>query len=117
MAENGRRKGDMVLILALASGNTVRSAARQAGIGERTAARRMADAAFRQRVQETRAALVERALGKLARGSARAVETLRKLLKSDSDTVKLGAARTILELGSKLRESVELEKRIIDLET
>ena len=43
MAENGRRKGDDALVLALAGGQTIRGAARAAGIGERTATRRVAD--------------------------------------------------------------------------
>jgi HEAT repeat protein len=116
MAENDRRKGESVLLLALAAGTTTREAARQAGIGERTATRRLADPGFRQRVQDTRAALVERTLGKLARGSTKAADTLRRLLKSESDSVKLGAARALLEIGSKLRESVELENRIAELE-
>ena len=54
MAENGRRKGDDALLLALASGQTVRAA----GIGERTATRRVADPDFRRRVGELRAEMV-----------------------------------------------------------
>jgi hypothetical protein len=60
MADFGRRKDD-ALLLTLASGRSVRAAARAAGIGERTATRRMADRAFRRRVSELRADMVERA--------------------------------------------------------
>lgn len=116
MAENGRRKGEIQLLLALAAGRTVREAAALAGIGERTATRRMADRAFRRRVTELRADMVQRALGQLADASTVAVRTLRKLLKAEADTVKLGAARCILELGNKLRESVDLEQRLAALE-
>jgi hypothetical protein len=91
MAEIGRRKGDNALLLALASGQTVRDAARLAGIGERTATRRMADPGFRRRVNELRGEMVGRALGKLADAATEAVDTLRKLLKAKADTVKLGA--------------------------
>jgi hypothetical protein len=52
----------------------------------------------------------------MADGMAAAAKTLRKLLKADADTVKLGAARSILELGNKLREAVELEQRLAALE-
>jgi hypothetical protein len=38
------------------------------------------------------------------------------LLRAKSRSVRLGAARAILELGTKLRESVELEQRIAALE-
>jgi hypothetical protein len=116
MAENGRRKGDAVLLLALAGGQTVRDAARAAGIGERTASRRLVDPDFRQRVGELRADMVQQALGKMADGMAEAADTLRQLLHAKSESVRLGAARSLLELGVKLRESVELETRIAALE-
>jgi hypothetical protein len=117
MAENGKEaRADALLLTALAAGATVRDAARRAGVSERTAHRRLADPAFRQRVTEARAGMVERALGQLADGSSEAVGTLRKLLKAKADPVKLSAARTILEMGNKLRESVELTQGIAALE-
>jgi hypothetical protein len=109
MAENGRRKGDAALVLALAGGHTVRDAARLAGVGERTATRRVADAAFRQRVAALRAEMVALAAGQLADGMAEAAATLRRLLTAESEPVRLAAARSILEIGNKLREAVELE--------
>jgi hypothetical protein len=65
MAGNGRRKGDDALVLALASGQTVRDAACAAGVGERTATRRWADPDFRRRVARRRAELAARAAGRL----------------------------------------------------
>jgi hypothetical protein len=41
---------------------------------------------------------------------------LRTLLDSKSDTVRLSAARTILEIAPKLHETVEMERRIAVLE-
>lgn len=117
MADNGhRKKGDAALLLALASGQTVRDAAQAAGIGERTATRRVADPFFRRRVAELRAEMIGRALGQLADGMTEAAGTLRKLLAADGESVRLGAARSILELGNKLREAVELEERLATLE-
>jgi hypothetical protein len=116
MAENGRRKGDAALLLALASGQTVRDAARIAGIGERTATRRLAEPDFRRRIAELRGEMVGRALGKMADGMTAAADTLRQLLTASSDTVKLGASRALLELAVKLREAVELEERVTALE-
>ena len=77
MAENGRRKGDAALLLALASGQTLRNAAAAARIGERTATRRMADPTFRRRVAELRAEMVGRAVGRMADGMADAADKLR----------------------------------------
>lgn len=116
MAENGRRKGEAAFLLALAGGQTVREAAKTAGIGERTATRRLADPQFRRQVVAARAEMTQRALGRLAEASTEAVDALRGLLTSPSDTVKLGAARAILELGSRLRESLDLEARMAALE-
>jgi hypothetical protein len=111
-----RRKGDAALVAALASGRTVRDAAKAAGVSEATAHRRLREPAFRQAVSEARGRMVENAVGQLADASTAAVATLRALLEAEADTVKLGAARAILEMGTKLRESVELEARIAALE-
>jgi hypothetical protein len=116
MADNGRKKGDLALLLAFAAGHTVRDAASLAGIGERTATRRIADPEYRRQITELRADMVQRALGKLVDAATQAVDTLRGLLAAESESVKLGAARSILELGCKVKEAVELELRIAALE-
>jgi len=116
VAHRGRRNADESLALAVAGGRTLRDAADDAGIGERTAARRWADAAFRRRVTTLRAEMIARALGKIADGMADAADVLRKLLKAKSENVRLGACRAILELGTKLRDSVEVEERLQALE-
>jgi hypothetical protein len=103
-------------MLALACGDTVQAAAQTAGVSERTAYRRLTDPGTRRRVGELRADMVQRTLGKQADSAAEAADTLRKLLTAESDTARLGAARSILELGTKLRESVELEEQLAALE-
>lgn len=115
MADNGRPVGDK-LVLALAAGATVRDAAEQAGIGERTAYRRLADADFRRRVSEARGRLFDTALGRLANLASKAADTLDRLMQSDKPTVALGAAKAVLELGPRLRELTELEERVCRLE-
>ena len=52
----------------------------------------------------------------LAAGSTEAAVTLRNLLNAEADNIKLGAARSILEIGNRLREWAELEERIAALE-
>jgi hypothetical protein len=76
----------------------------------------MADPAFRRRVAELRADMVQRSLGRMADGMSDAADKLRDLLAAESESVRLGAARALLELGVKLRESVELEERLANLE-
>lgn len=104
--------------LALAAGHPLRVAAKQSGAGERTIKTWSATVpGFGRRVAELRADMTSRALGRLADGMAGAADTLGFLSrKGKSETVRLGAARAILELGSKLREAVEMEARIAALE-
>ncbi|SRR5579884_3864613 len=116
MAAGGRKNADGVLALALAGGLTVEAAAGRAGVGERTAYRRLADPAFCVRVTELRSEMVERALGKMADGMGEAADTLRQLLGAKAESVRLAAARSILEMGIKLREATELDARLRALE-
>ena len=116
MSSSGRHNGDAALVAALAGGATHQEAAAQAGMSERTAYRRVADDSFRQQLAEARGALITRATGRLAAACSAAAATLAALLKADSENVRLGAARSILELAVRLRESEELEGRVAALE-
>jgi hypothetical protein len=68
------------------------------------------------RISELRAALLDRAAGRLAATGGKAAATLAGLLASRSDRIKLAAAVKILELGPKLREAGELAKELAELE-
>jgi hypothetical protein len=114
MADIGRKEDG--LALGLAAGMSLRRAAAAANVSERTAFRRWADPAFRRRVHQLRGELVDRSLGRLAGGMTAAAAKLRKLLNSEQERIQLGAARAILELGAKLRDQIELEQRIQNLE-
>jgi hypothetical protein len=116
MAGSGRKNADEAQAIALASGQTLRDAAAAAGISERTAARRWADDAFRCRIAKPRAEMMERTLGLLVDGMAEGAEMLRALLKAESESVRLGAARSLVELPLRVREHTELEERLRFLE-
>jgi HEAT repeat protein len=116
VAGNGRKNADDRLALELASGKTITEAAQLASVSERTAHRRLDDSSFRGRLKTLRAPMVDHATGRLANHSTRAVDTLAALLTAESETVRLGAARAIVELGTKLREATEFEQRISELE-
>ncbi len=115
-ADDGRPFGGDAFALAVASGISLREAARSAGISESTAYRRLKDPAFRRRVSEIRTSFLNEAVGRLCEAANEAVSTLRALLTARSEGVRLSAARAILELGAKLREQTELEERITALE-
>jgi hypothetical protein len=83
MEQNGRPAGDEELILALAVGASVREAAERAGVDERTARRRLADADFRRAVSLARGRLLDAARGQLAGLASKATETLQRLKESE----------------------------------
>jgi hypothetical protein len=117
VAHRGRREADEALLLALACGATVESAARAAGLSPRTAHRRLADPAFAARVRQARADMAQRAAGALTAASAESVRTLLELQRASSPpAVRLGAARAVLEIGLKVREAAEFEGRLAALE-
>jgi hypothetical protein len=116
MEQNGTPAGEDELILAVAAGARVREAAERAGIDERTAHRRLADANFRRAVSEPRGRMFDAARGRLAALASKAVETLQRLMESDKPSEALGAAKVVSELGPRLRESTEFEERINRLE-
>jgi HEAT repeat protein len=111
-----RKKGEDRLLVALAAGQTITAAARLAGVSIATAKRRLHDPEFRRRVSEMRGELIEQAAGRLAETAAEAVSKLRELLGAESETVRLGAARSLLELAFKCRELQDFDQRLTKLE-
>jgi hypothetical protein len=113
----GRKAIDQALALALATGTEIRSAARNIGISERTAFRRLTDPRFREMVSKFRGELVMAAAGKLSGGLLKAAGVLVELLNEPSPTIRLGASKTLFELSVKLTETVEFEERLRRLES
>ena len=116
MAGGERHRADDRLSVLLASGKTVRDAAAETGISESTAFRRLTDPEFGQQLIQARAVLWDGALAQLTNLSGKAVATLGELLDSDSDPVRLQAAKNVLELGTKLREAVDFDLRLLQVE-
>jgi hypothetical protein len=106
-----------LLAVALASGKAMIDAAREAGMSERSAYRVAAEAEFKARVEGLRRSMVDAAVGKLAGAATEATETLRGLLAPNAPpTVRLGAARAILEKLIDVQTHTELTARIGELE-
>jgi hypothetical protein len=103
-------------LLAFAGGASASEAALRAGVSERTAYRRLLDPQFQQLIAQARDKLIDDALGQLADASVTAVQTLRALCTAESETVRLGAARSLLELTMRLREHVDFGARVASLE-
>lgn len=103
------------IIRALIGTRTHADAARRLGCHERTISRRLEDASFRAAVDAARAKMTDDVLQELRAAGLQAVRTLRRLLKADSDMIRVQAARSILDGVLKSRES-ELEKRLQAIE-
>jgi hypothetical protein len=118
MAKRKTKKAEDALVRALACGATVEAAARQCGLSESTAYRRLREPDFHRRLQQLRADMVQRNAGALTAAATEAVRTLLALLKeSTPPAVRLGAARAVLEQSLKMREMTELTDRVAALET
>ena len=117
MAKSQRKKADETLLLTLACGASVEAAARQCKLSKRTVYRRLEEPDFKKRLVALRADMVDRTAGTLTAAGTESVKTLIVLQQpANPAAVRLGAARTVLELGVKLREAAELEARIAALE-
>ena len=117
MADKHHKRADQALLLALACGASVESAARQCRLSERTVYRRLADAAFRRELAKMRAEMVQRSAGMLTAAALESVKTLITLQAGTSPPgIRLGAAKAVLEIGVRIRESADLEERVAGLE-
>jgi hypothetical protein len=93
------------IALAIAAGQRVVEAT-ALGVSERSIRRWLAkDGAFRQRVEELRAEMFSAAVGQIAQLSGRAAATMGELLHSDSESIRLAAAKSILEHCPKTLEN------------
>lgn len=73
MAGNGRHRADESLMANLAAGTSVQEAAVKAGVGERTAFRRLNDPKFRQRLAETKGRMLEAVSTRLVASAGRSL--------------------------------------------
>jgi hypothetical protein len=116
VAANGSGGKREAAALALAGGLSLRQAARQCGVGQRTVFRWHTDPAFRQRFAQLRTQLFDRAVGRLSRLGGKAARELGNLLASADERTRLGAAKAILALGCQVRDAEEITQRLEELE-
>jgi hypothetical protein len=105
-------------ISALLTQGTLAEAASLAGIGEATLRRWLQRDDFRTAYRRARRETVSQAVAHLQRVSGEAVETLRVIMNDDQkpSSVRVTAARVILEISIKAVELEDLEVRIAALE-
>lgn len=112
-----QRQIDEILLMALACGSTIDAAAAKARVNARTVKRRLQNPEFLAKLRELKDGMVRRAASMLTAAAMESVRTLTALLgKETPPAVRLGAARAIIELGVRLRESADLHERLTALE-
>jgi hypothetical protein len=104
-------------IAALLTHPTVETAARAAGVGEKTLRRWLQDSDFATRYGAARREVLELAVGVLQNATADAVEALRRNTDASRPPgVQVRAAAALLTLAFKGIETVELMAKVDDLE-
>lgn len=111
-----RTNVDALLIVGMATGRPLADVAAEAGVSERTVQRRMAKPEFQRKVSDLRWQMMKDLSGRLSQVSGKAMERLQSLLEADSENVRLGAARSILDQTLRVREAVDFEGRLQQIE-
>lgn len=110
MPEFDKTKGDTRFVFEMANGQSVKDASAAAGFSTRTGYRRMQQQGWHNAVQEMRAIMIEQALEFAVSNLVDALNTIAKLKETgDSDSVRLGAAKTILDFAAKEMKQVEVK--------
>ena len=106
-----------LLAVAVAGGQTVKAAAESYSCSERQGYRISATTEFRKRVSEIRAEMTNAAVGELSAAASEAVACIRELLASTNEpSVRLNAAKAILNALGPMSELGELRERLATLE-
>jgi transposase-like protein len=105
--------------LAIATGASIRSVAKTAGVSTRAVYKWLAQPAYVQLIATERDRVLSRVVGKLVRSAVRAATTLDKLLGASGEPgegARIRAASAILDAMVRTREHGELAARVAALE-
>src|SRR5258707_215445 len=112
MARKNKQQVESLVVAALAKGATVGQAATQTGISERTVYRYLEKPDFQARLTAVQDEIFQRTIAVLTAATQGAIHTLVTLLDpSTPPSVRRTAARDTIDLGVRLRESGDVEKR------
>jgi hypothetical protein len=123
MARNGNQTKELTpkqtrAISALLTAKDVGTAAREAGIGERTLYTWLDEPAFREELKLAERQAIEAVTRRLAGIATHALTVITNIMADETTpaSVRLRAATTILDQMLKIRELADLEERIAALE-
>jgi hypothetical protein len=105
-------------ILALLSEKSIGAAAKSCGVNERTLRRWMTDdETFQAELTEARRAIFQAGMHRVQALTAAAVETLEALMRPKvPPAVRLGAARTVAELGTHQHDAETIMRKLDEIE-
>ena len=104
------------IVGAVLSHVTINSAAAALGYSRSTLYAHLKADAVRDALRQAHAISYENTLHSLTQLGAVAIEQLGQLLRSDSDAVRLAAARIVLDMGLRYAAHVDIEQRIARIE-
>jgi hypothetical protein len=107
---------DSLLVEAFLVGSSTQSAAQHAGVSRKTVLRRLHNPAFRARLSEERARVVQRVCDLATWHALSAVHRLAEHVASDDPEVSLRAIALMLNHTARLREIEQFEARLVALE-
>ena len=113
-AKRGRKLDDFVL--AVMSHPTLEAAAEALGITPRTVRRWIQEPEVRERLRGARKDVMNRSLVRLQQSTCEAVDCLVAVLKGESESARVAAARCILEQALRATELNDVQERLDQLE-
>jgi hypothetical protein len=117
MREKRRKNTKIELAIALAHGASIASWARANAVPASTAYRWARQPAVREDVASCRRHLISRALGRMTKHTIGAADIIFKIAKqSDSDAVRLRAARALFSDLLAVSKFSDLEERLLEVE-
>ena len=113
-----QRKNDEIVLSALISAGSVRTAAKIANVSESTIRTRLNDPDFRERYEQAKKAILTEACDALSSCLTRAIDTLREVIEDtkNAPTVRVSAASEILRHGLRYIEVANILTRLDALE-
>lgn len=107
---------DSLLAIAIASGTSISDVAAQADIDRSTVYRKLENPEFKRLVAEYRDRLIATALGRIADNMTRGADVLAQMLDCPKEHLRMRAARQLISLGLRMRDSVDLTTRMREVE-
>ena len=114
--KSGHSRRHDVLVTELARGESHTAAAKLAGVSRRTVQRKLDDPQFREEVKRARSGLIGDATGRVVGLLGAASKALSDLLASETESIRLSAARCVFDVALKLKECADLEDRLLAVE-